>query len=1071
MVSPNSAALARGAKLLAAARANSNASNPEPRADLLFFAQSMASGCTRLQGLIQQKCEELSAPWTGTIIFPVYPANAKHDDLVELFSKPPERLDICTYLKGGRDHEGNNRLYFCPTTYPPPAEGDSKEESEKKFKKLDQDLKRAASSSGSPIVVARGRTKDRGCEHNYQCDHSYSKHKSRATKTDIPYRTTSLISNDMNGRRTEFGKSGSKRTNVTDRTSHCPFNFVLKSDSHGFFITLFRQAGNPTHEGHPKYDLRMIPEKSSLLTEDEIDTVKHVMDSCRSVAAGRNFMKSKYNMYLTYAKMAYIDTLGKASAGDEYESLISMLENSEECIYNILWSCKSDDTGGDDIAVISSTKIDGDDEDHQITVDINDVPELAPVAAEARQERQDQAIPEDRTIFHAISWANEKVFRYFKLNPEAITCDVTSHTNRSGFHLLTFSTKTAIDKQVVFLRIWIPNQKRVSFRYVFQEALTKLIPSYIRDRVMFIMKDGDPQQGKEILLAIKMHFQNAIEGGCGFHIVNMGWDRHVQGWKCVPDEHLDEWKRVKKGIHKWMYSWMRPGYCENEEEYKISKHLLLQFVSSAYVRRLTGGNETLIKKIIDFIRNHVFVYEDLYLHHRRRDVRNFEVSHSSAHEGTNFGLKSHAAAVQPTMGMDNAAGAMGIQDDMKGGECDYIVYRDFRNSNKTWSSRPTAPYLTSFGEGVLLEAYHRSELYRARRTGVSTFQVVYIGPGHDPSFASIYVEGLDLLGCEVEASAGASVSVSGSTAAPGLVDVKDDDETTTTCLKNGDGDADDLDISDCALPLFSRAHVVTLGSDSTCSCCRFQRTGLPCSHIICCANQVCAAGGTKFAGFDHNSISVRWWSSFMYYAYKAPGSESEKELVQLFHALAMNDRKGPSFDLPIPNTMKVYTPIPDMPPVDRLKNYDKSLVPSLDQFDGLFTSTHQPNANQANEEELLSNDSVLSKLLSLSSAETEAVFESSVSNVVGAHRPGVGIRKALYPLWNEVTDVHKSLKDEAMDKELEEMLKRHLAKCRGLMRDSGRGKKRRGSVEPITSEKYEGTAKRVYNTKSNGYEC
>jgi hypothetical protein len=36
------------------------------------------------------------------------------------------------------------------------------------------------------------------------------------------------------------------------------------------------------------------------------------------------------------------------------------------------------------------------------------------------------------------------------------------------------------------------------------------------------MKDGDPQQGNEILGAMANVFVNAIEGTCGFHVVNMG---------------------------------------------------------------------------------------------------------------------------------------------------------------------------------------------------------------------------------------------------------------------------------------------------------------------------------------------------------------------------------------------------------------------------------------------------------------------------------------------------------------------------------------------------------------------
>ena len=99
-----------------------------------------------------------------------------------------------------------------------------------------------------------------------------------------------------------------------------------------------------------------------------------------------------------------------------------------------------------------------------------------------------------------------------------IWCDVTSHSNNKGFNLLTFSCRTFVDKQVVFLLIWIPNEQKISFIWVFQHAIPILIPKYIRDRVQFTMKDGDAQQKNEILYTLLSIFPNAKEGGCGWHI-------------------------------------------------------------------------------------------------------------------------------------------------------------------------------------------------------------------------------------------------------------------------------------------------------------------------------------------------------------------------------------------------------------------------------------------------------------------------------------------------------------------------------------------------------------------------
>ena len=144
----------------------------------------------------------------------------------------------------------------------------------------------------------------------------------------------------------------------------------------------------------------------------------------------------------------------------------------------------------------------------------------------AKQERIERKLDKNDELFIAVGWIVLPAFRYFKLCPEVIWCDVTSHSNNKGFHLLTFSCRTSVDKQVVFLWLWIPNQQRFSFRWVFQHAVPNLIPKWLRDRVTFIMKDGDAQQHNEIHHAMKNVFVNATDGNCGFHIGKLSFCMH-----------------------------------------------------------------------------------------------------------------------------------------------------------------------------------------------------------------------------------------------------------------------------------------------------------------------------------------------------------------------------------------------------------------------------------------------------------------------------------------------------------------------------------------------------------------
>jgi hypothetical protein len=84
------------------------------------------------------------------------------------------------------------------------------------------------------------------------------------------------------------------------------------------------------------------------------------------------------------------------------------------------------------------------------------------------------------------------------------------------------------------------------------------------------MKDGDPQQRNEIQAAMKNIFINASEGTCGFHVVNMGWKKHVPTCTGIfTPLQLKKWSSIVSWIHNWIYSWMNPGNVEDEDEYKI----------------------------------------------------------------------------------------------------------------------------------------------------------------------------------------------------------------------------------------------------------------------------------------------------------------------------------------------------------------------------------------------------------------------------------------------------------------------------------------------------------------------
>jgi hypothetical protein len=88
----------------------------------------------------------------------------------------------------------------------------------------------------------------------------------------------------------------------------------------------------------------------------------------------------------------------------------------------------------------------------------------------------------------------------------------------------------------------------------------------------------------------------------------------------ISNSNMKKWSVIVTKIHSWIYSWMRPGYFEDEEEYIISKHLLEKFVSSLPVLGIAHGNALMVRCILKFLHVNVYTWENLYLSFRCKHI-------------------------------------------------------------------------------------------------------------------------------------------------------------------------------------------------------------------------------------------------------------------------------------------------------------------------------------------------------------------------------------------------------------------------------------------------------------------
>ena len=510
------------------------------------------------------------------------------------------------------------------------------------------------------------------------------------------------------------------------------------------------------------------------------------------------------------------------------------------------------------------------------------------------------------------------------------------------------------------------------------------------------MKDGDPQQHNEIKRQMLNYLSNAADAACGWHIVHQGWKRHCPGVRSVPKEKEGAWKQVEKHIKAWIYSWMRPGYCECEEEYVISKELLFRYVSSRSVFEASGQNPITIKRVKDWIHLVTSSHAPVFLHYLRKDKRSFDTMCASAHEGTNHGLKSHSIPMKANASMTTTAKTLAMQAQLKTAELEQEAYRNVVKSNKVWSSLPTADHLPPYPEGLVHAVMDRDGLYDAKRVGHRQFDVT----------------------CNAEVE-------------PYLADAV---------------------LDESPIPRFSRVRRVTIDDKGVCKCssCYFERVGIPCPHIAAVFQTL----DPDWKGFLHTDVSVRWWSQYHYHGYKLP---SHGRLTKLFHELRKNDVSGPTIALSLVKG-PVHQPSQAMIAVDRLKNYNKEDVSDVlgGTIDGCILATYMPDNSMSEEMDLLSAP------LSL---PDPAPFVESISDVAGAHRPGVGIRAALSGLINELIQAHESCKSSSLDEELASVLQDRLNIARKKMSDKLPASEKNAKTVAMLPDRQEGGHSRIYNTK------
>jgi len=531
---------------------------------------------------IDNEVKNLCSPWLGVIELPLIPIMK---GIVDLPSVSPLTLDICQFLNGQQPEYW--RLAFSPNDFPTPSaieasviQVGSKQDS--KFQKVKLAILTASYDGNSPVALKTNQSKQFCCRF-----HNNGKNNHKVLDADY---CDKKIGGNVPRRP---GGRVLARRNARILSVPCQFKFTLKWTSKYYFIELKNKSGCPTHSHHPQIIDRKLPKPPRLMPENIQKDVAHVHKMSSGGSLSKAYIYSRLGeLYDRRSLKLLLEQVEKTQTNaNPFEEMIKELNLNPHVIYHALWDHGAEDASlhfrdtkdqpTNRLVGITKLKRTQIHREHYVQ-DFTHEESMQGMVDYVSNERSARCLTPNQNVFIALAWTSTHESHYFKLFPEVAWCDVTSHSNNSKFCLLIFSCRTSTRKVLNFLRMWIPNERRFSFRWVFHCAIKALGLDVWFKYTRLFMKDGDPQQSNEIrrqmVSSVGGYLSNAFDGTCVYHLIEDGWKRKCPLKSSVPFNCQDDWEKATKKIKTWLYSFMRPGYCECEEEFQLSVTLLFEFL-------------------------------------------------------------------------------------------------------------------------------------------------------------------------------------------------------------------------------------------------------------------------------------------------------------------------------------------------------------------------------------------------------------------------------------------------------------------------------------------------------------
>lgn len=350
------------------------------------------------------------------------------------------------------------------------------------------------------------------------------------------YQKTNLHGDRWNTRGSN-GKSMIRKRNTNKALSKadcCRYGIRVYLDAFGFFI---KRNGKPrVHCGHMRRMPNDIPARLRYLSEANKTEIARLGNAFTSASAGRTFAHCNYGQTVTREQMRYAyrkyDRQGVYHFDGVEINSVSMVPwlREQTGISYCIWGAKPETAvAAESALVFNEESVAG-----QPPVVRNLVDLAEDVLLLYKEECKALELESKQHMFIGAGWCTAKSRRLFRLLPDVLKIDSTCGSGKEARPLCTASIRTANGKYVVVAYMMLPNEKKVTFQWVFSVALPLLFGSDL-PRVKVIVTDGDSNEIDEVENARKQHLPHTFRVQCGWHIVHQGFKRNVDMPRVIGD--------------------------------------------------------------------------------------------------------------------------------------------------------------------------------------------------------------------------------------------------------------------------------------------------------------------------------------------------------------------------------------------------------------------------------------------------------------------------------------------------------------------------------------------------------